>query len=93
MRYLRSRRCAGLGAVCRGVLVERPRAGALDLTRQNRCDLNMLRRIEVLVSPDGARLYVLCQQSGEVRVLDATTYAVDQEHRGGTRAARVFAFA
>jgi YVTN family beta-propeller protein len=32
--------------------------------------------IEVLLSPDGARLYVLCQQSGQVRVLDAASYAV-----------------
>jgi YVTN family beta-propeller protein len=32
--------------------------------------------LEVLLSPDGARLYVLCQQSGDIRVLDASTYAV-----------------
>jgi YVTN family beta-propeller protein len=32
--------------------------------------------LELLLSPDGARLYVLCQQSGEIRVLDASTYAV-----------------
>ena len=32
--------------------------------------------LEVLLSPDGARLYVLCQQSEEVRVLDAVSYAV-----------------
>jgi YVTN family beta-propeller protein len=32
--------------------------------------------LEVLLSPDGARLYVLCQQSEEVRVLDASTYAI-----------------
>ncbi|MFZ1940909.1 MAG: hypothetical protein ACLPZY_05825 [Terracidiphilus sp.] len=31
--------------------------------------------LELLLSPDGARLYVLCQQSEEIRVLDATTYA------------------
>ena len=30
--------------------------------------------IEVLLSPDGTRLYVLCQQSAEVRVLNAVTY-------------------
>jgi YVTN family beta-propeller protein len=34
--------------------------------------------LEVLLSPDGARLYVLCQQSEEVRVLDASSYAVIQ---------------
>jgi YVTN family beta-propeller protein len=32
--------------------------------------------LEVLLSPDGARLYVLCQDSEEVRVLDATSFAV-----------------
>ena len=31
--------------------------------------------VELQFSPDGARLYVLCQQSGEVRVLNASTYA------------------
>jgi YVTN family beta-propeller protein len=31
--------------------------------------------VELLFSPDGARLYVLCQGSDEVRVLDAATYA------------------
>ena len=32
--------------------------------------------LEILVSPDGARLYVLCQQSEEVRVLDAASFAL-----------------
>jgi YVTN family beta-propeller protein len=32
--------------------------------------------LELLFSPDGSRLYVLCQQSEEIRVLDAVTYAV-----------------
>jgi YVTN family beta-propeller protein len=32
--------------------------------------------LEVLFSPDGARLYVLCQQSAEIRVLDASSYEV-----------------
>jgi YVTN family beta-propeller protein len=32
--------------------------------------------LEVLLSPDGSRLYVLCQQSEAVRVLDATSFAV-----------------
>jgi YVTN family beta-propeller protein len=32
--------------------------------------------LELSFSPDGARLYVLCQESEEVRVLDATSYAV-----------------
>lgn len=30
--------------------------------------------VELVFSHDGSRLYVLCQQSGEVRVLDASTY-------------------
>ena len=32
--------------------------------------------LEVLLSPDGTRLYVLCQTSEEIRVLDAASYAV-----------------
>jgi YVTN family beta-propeller protein len=32
--------------------------------------------LEVLLSPDGARLYVLCQGSEEIRVLDAASYEV-----------------
>jgi YVTN family beta-propeller protein len=32
--------------------------------------------LEVLLSPAGARIYILCQQSEEVRVLDAASYAV-----------------
>ncbi len=32
--------------------------------------------IEILFSPDGTRLYVLCQDSAQVRVLDAKTYAL-----------------
>ena len=32
--------------------------------------------LELLFSPDGSRLYVLCQQREEIRVLDAATYAV-----------------
>jgi YVTN family beta-propeller protein len=32
--------------------------------------------LEMLFSPDGARLYVLCQQSDEVRVLDALSFSV-----------------
>jgi YVTN family beta-propeller protein len=39
-------------------------------------DVDYASPLEVLLSPDGARLYVLCQQSEEVRVLDAASYAV-----------------
>ena len=38
-------------------------------------DVNYASPLELLLSHDGARLYVLCQQSEEVRVLDAATYA------------------
>ena len=37
--------------------------------------VNYASPLELLFSPDGARLYVLCQQSQEVRVLDAATLA------------------
>jgi len=39
-------------------------------------DVDYASPLEVLLSPDGSRLYVLCQQSEEVRVIDAFTYAV-----------------
>ena len=32
--------------------------------------------LEIVVSPDGSRLYVLCQDSKDVRVLDATKYTL-----------------
>ena len=38
--------------------------------------LNYASPVEMLFSSDGTRLYVLCQQSGEVRVLDAVTYSL-----------------
>jgi YVTN family beta-propeller protein len=39
--------------------------------------------VEMLFSPDGARLYVLCQGTDEVRVLDASTYAEIKKIRVG----------
>lgn len=39
-------------------------------------DENYASPLEVLLSPDGARLYVLCNQSNEIRVFNSTTYAV-----------------
>jgi YVTN family beta-propeller protein len=39
-------------------------------------DVDYASPLEVLLSPDGARLYVLCQGSEEIRVLDAASYAV-----------------
>ena len=47
----------------------------------------------MLFSPDGTRLYVLCQESDEVRVLDAKTYAPIKNIGVGHGAARIFAFA
>jgi len=57
-----------------GVWTDRPaRAAARDTESDV---LEYASPLEMLLSPDGARLYVLCQQSGEVRVLDAASYAV-----------------
>ena len=43
--------------------------------RETRADvLEYASPLELLFSPDGKRLYVLCQQSGEIRVLDPATY-------------------
>jgi YVTN family beta-propeller protein len=39
-------------------------------------EVNYASPLEVLLSPDGMRLYVLCQDSDEIRVLDATSYQV-----------------
>src|SRR5271166_478049 len=39
-------------------------------------DGNYASPLEVMVSPDGSRLYVLCQTTDEIRVLDAASYAV-----------------
>jgi YVTN family beta-propeller protein len=66
---------AGLAALAAALIAmafctARPvRAGEAD-------DMDYASPIELLLSPDGARLYVLCQQSQEVRVLDASSYAV-----------------
>jgi YVTN family beta-propeller protein len=37
--------------------------------------LNYASPLELLFSPNGGRVYVLCQQSDEIRVLDASTFA------------------
>jgi YVTN family beta-propeller protein len=39
-------------------------------------DVDYASPLELLLSPDGARLYVLCQQSEEIRVLDAASFSV-----------------
>lgn len=43
---------------------------------QNNSAITYASPLEVLFSPDGVRLYVLCQQSNEVRVLNTTNNAV-----------------
>ena len=47
--------------------------------------------LEMLLSPDGARLFVLCQGSEEIRVLDAASFAVIKRIAVG-RVPRGFAF-
>jgi YVTN family beta-propeller protein len=59
--------CIGVGAGRAAQAAEAPRSGEI---------LNYASPIEVLFSPDGTRLYVLCQQSNEVRVLDAANNTV-----------------
>ena len=72
-----------------GVWTDRPaRAAARDTESDV---LEYASPLEVLLSPDGARLYVLCQQSGEIRVLDAASYAVIKNIAVG-RVPRGFSF-
>jgi YVTN family beta-propeller protein len=60
--------------IAMGVWTDRPARAA---ARNTDADvLDYASPLEVLLSPDGARLYVLCQQSEEVRVLDASSFAV-----------------
>jgi YVTN family beta-propeller protein len=60
--------------IAMGVWTDRPARAA---ARNTDADvLDYASPLEVLLSPDGARLYVLCQQSEEVRVLDSSSYAV-----------------
>jgi len=42
----------------------------------NEDDVNYASPLEVLLSTDGSRIFVLCQGSDEIRVLDAASYAV-----------------
>ena len=61
--------CAG---TCEHVAAAAPAAKE---TAESETLLDFASPVELLFSPDGARLYVLCQQSGEVRVLNAATWA------------------
>jgi YVTN family beta-propeller protein len=62
-----------LGAVCAAAVsllaLWQPRAATL--AAQN--DEDYASPLELLLSPDGSRLYVLCQSAGEVRVLSAAS--------------------
>jgi YVTN family beta-propeller protein len=66
--------CA-LAAVLIGVSVWASRNVHAATTSSTRPILDFADPVEMLFSPDGARLYILCQQSGEVRVLNAATNA------------------
>jgi YVTN family beta-propeller protein len=76
------RRMAGLGALCAlaaavcEVVLSNPAAVSAAVAGRTGEPLNYASPVELLFSPDGARLYVLCNQSDEVRVLDASSYAV-----------------
>jgi YVTN family beta-propeller protein len=71
--------CAGFVAVGAALLsVELWTGGPVraDVQPETSASEDYASPLEVLLSPDGARLYVLCQQSNEVRVLDATSFVV-----------------
>ena len=66
-----------LGLALQPGLERRVYAGSTPAAAQSAADeLEYASPLEILLSRDGTRLYVLCQQSEEVRVLDAATYAV-----------------
>jgi YVTN family beta-propeller protein len=57
----------GIAFCCGGCVQAAPQARSGEI-------LTYASPVEMLFSPDGARLYVLCQGSNEVRVLNAATY-------------------
>jgi len=70
---------AGLGVVALGLVaaVFWPRPAAHAQGREEKADaVEYASPLEMVFSADGARLFVLCQQSGEIRVLDAKSFAV-----------------
>ena len=64
-----------LSAAFAGIGLWTGRTAQADARNASSDALDYASPLEVLLSPDGARLYVLCQQSEEIRVLDAATYA------------------
>lgn len=72
-----TRWCAGLAALAAIALTFAFWPAANPPVRAGESDIeDYASPLEVLLSPDGARLYVLCQQSEEVRVLNASSHAV-----------------
>lgn len=53
----------------------RSRREALSQADTNK-DADYASPLEILIAPDGTRLYVLCQGSGEIRVMDAKSYTL-----------------
>jgi YVTN family beta-propeller protein len=78
----------GLGAALCGIGLWTGGRARADVNGRTGEILTYASPVEVLFSPDGTRLYVLCQGSAEVRVLDAASYAaiksiaVGREPRG-----------
>jgi YVTN family beta-propeller protein len=65
----------GLGAALCGIALWTGGPAHADVNGRTGEVLTYASPVEVLFSPDGTRLYVLCQGSAEVRVLDAASYA------------------
>jgi len=73
---------AGLGVVALVLVAAAlwPRPAVHAQEREDKADVvDYASPLEMVFSADGARLYVLCQQSGEIRVLDANSYAVTKK--------------
>jgi YVTN family beta-propeller protein len=68
--------CAGFAVLTAALLTLAFWPVANHPVRADESEQNYASPLEVLLSPDGARLYVLCQESEEVRVLDAASHAV-----------------
>jgi YVTN family beta-propeller protein len=66
---MKARRALGSACAAAVCLLALWQPGAATLTAQN--DEEYASPLELLLSPDGSRLYVLCQSAGEVRVLHA----------------------
>ena len=74
---IRTRCCAGLAVLTVAVLMFALWHASNHPVRADESSLqDYASPLEVLLSPDGVRLYVLCQQSEEVRVLDAASHVV-----------------